>query len=67
MLLVASDVGDALEASETLGRRGFSGCAFCLAFVPQIYSDRNNYPIAVEGRRKKCETGGLDGGLLNPF
>ena len=37
MSLVASDVGDAPEASETLGRRSFCGGAFCW-FSPQTYS-----------------------------
>ena len=36
VLLVASDVGDAPEAFETLGRRGFNGGAFCWRFFPNL-------------------------------
>ena len=34
-IIVSSDVGGALGASETLGRKSFGGCAFLLFFFPK--------------------------------
>ena len=61
MSLVASDVGDAPEASETLGRRSFIGGVFC-CFFPLSTAPFNNYLICCGGREEKSLTS--DGGKL---
>ena len=61
VLLVASDVGGALEASTALGRRGFNGCAFCWCFFPeqQCPQQLSNCCGMVEERTERMGVGWL--------